>query len=55
MEFHKFQLTAILPWTHQPKKETEKHKKITEKKENGEIAKTEVMPEAPKKERKERK
>jgi len=37
------------------KKETEKHKKITEKKENGEIAKTEVMPEAPKKERKERK
>ena len=37
------------------KKETEKHEKITEKKENGEIAKTEVMPEAPKKERKDRK
>lgn len=28
-------------------KEAESHEKITEKKENGEIAKTEVMPEAP--------
>ena len=37
------------------KKETESHAKITEKKENGEIAKTEVMPEAPKKDKKERK
>jgi hypothetical protein len=37
------------------KKETEKHKKITEKKENGEVAKTEVMPEAPKKDKEEKK
>lgn len=37
------------------KKETDSHAKITEKKENGEVAKTEVMPEAPKKDKKERK
>lgn len=36
-------------------KETEKHEVKTEKKENGEIAKTEVMPEAPRKEKEDRK